>query len=142
MEVFEMNNEIYLQHHGVKGQKWGVRRYQNKDGSLTQAGKARQKSSSASSSKSSSDTPSYKKMSNAQLQKKIDRLNLEANYRAAVAKDAAANTSKGKAYVSKLTDTVINKSIEGLGEAVKKTVSDSVSKAATDAIRNATSSKK
>ena len=29
----------YLAHHGVKGQKWGVRRYQNKDGSLTDAGK-------------------------------------------------------------------------------------------------------
>lgn len=30
-----------LQHHGIKGQKWGVRRYQNKDGSLTSAGKKR-----------------------------------------------------------------------------------------------------
>ena len=29
----------YLAHHGVKGQKWGVRRYQNKDGSLTSDGK-------------------------------------------------------------------------------------------------------
>lgn len=29
----------YLEHHGVKGQRWGVRRYQNKDGSLTSAGK-------------------------------------------------------------------------------------------------------
>ena len=27
-----------LMHHGVKGQKWGVRRYQNKDGSLTEEG--------------------------------------------------------------------------------------------------------
>ena len=34
-----MDNELY--HHGVKGQKWGVRRYQNIDGSLTYAGKKR-----------------------------------------------------------------------------------------------------
>lgn len=33
--------EFELQHHGVKGMKWGVRRYQNKDGSLTPAGKKR-----------------------------------------------------------------------------------------------------
>lgn len=30
-----------LQHWGIKGMKWGVRRYQNKDGSLTPAGKKR-----------------------------------------------------------------------------------------------------
>lgn len=32
-------NELY--HHGIKGQKWGVRRFQNKDGSLTPVGKER-----------------------------------------------------------------------------------------------------
>ena len=30
-----------LRHHGIKGQKWGVRRFQNKDGSLTPNGKKR-----------------------------------------------------------------------------------------------------
>lgn len=33
--------ESSLQHWGIKGQKWGVRRYQNKDGSLTSAGRKR-----------------------------------------------------------------------------------------------------
>lgn len=34
-------NDTYLKHHGIKGMKWGIRRYQNKDGTLTAAGKRR-----------------------------------------------------------------------------------------------------
>lgn len=33
--------QAYLVHHGIKGQKWGVRRFQNEDGSLTAAGRKR-----------------------------------------------------------------------------------------------------
>lgn len=60
-----MNNERYLVHHGILGQKWGVRRYQNEDGSLTAAGKKRydtgHTSSSASNSSKKNSTKNYKK---------------------------------------------------------------------------------
>ena len=31
----------YIYHHGIKGMRWGIRRFRNKDGSLTEAGKKR-----------------------------------------------------------------------------------------------------
>lgn len=41
-EISNLAYSSYLAHHGIKGMKWGVRRYQNPDGSLTDAGKRRQ----------------------------------------------------------------------------------------------------
>lgn len=62
-----------LFHHGIKGQKWGVRRYQNPDGSLTESGKARYNSDM------SPKDPT--KMSNEELQKANQRLGAESTYR-------------------------------------------------------------
>lgn len=41
MEYALTRSEDYLEHYGVTGQQWGVRRYQNPDGSLTEEGKER-----------------------------------------------------------------------------------------------------
>lgn len=41
MEKYTMHRSDFLQHHGILGMKWGVRRFQNKNGSLTSAGKKR-----------------------------------------------------------------------------------------------------
>lgn len=43
-EIYNVGGELY--HHGTKGMRWGIRRYQNKDGSLTPAGKRRLKKES------------------------------------------------------------------------------------------------
>ena len=47
------SNELY--HYGVKGQKWGIRRYQNEDGSLTEEGKKRYNSVFVSGSSKTTD---------------------------------------------------------------------------------------
>lgn len=73
------NNELY--HHGIKGMRWGIRRYQNKDGSLTPAGKKRYDSMSDDAREASrlrQKKPSQ--MSNAELRKLNERTQLEQNY--------------------------------------------------------------
>lgn len=61
-----------LQHWGIKGMKWGIRRYQNKDGSLTPAGKKRY---------SEDNKNPISELSDQELRNKIDRLTLEKRYK-------------------------------------------------------------
>ena len=90
-----------LQHHGIKGQKWGVRRFQNKDGSLTLAGKRRQKQDDGpihEDYSKSHDTKSVKSMSDKELRDRINRLNMERQY----AQLTATEKSMGKKIVSEV----------------------------------------
>ncbi len=66
-------SKAYLIHHGVKGQRWGIRRYQNEDGTLTEAGKARYNPDG------SHKDPT--KMSDEELARANKRLGAESQYR-------------------------------------------------------------
>ena len=71
--------ETELTHWGIKGMKWGVRRYQNSDGTLTPAGKKRYSESGDDREKRlrKEDAKNRRILSTSDIQKKIDRLKLE-----------------------------------------------------------------
>lgn len=71
-------SEQRLYHAGVKGMKWGVRKYQNKDETLTPAGRKRYGHDDYISAHS---RKSIKSMSNTELRERNNRLQMEVQYR-------------------------------------------------------------
>jgi len=70
-----------LKHHGVKGMKWGVRRFQNKDGTLTNAGKQKRRQSEDHVRAKELKKKKLSQLSNAELKELNNRMNLESQYR-------------------------------------------------------------
>ncbi len=76
---FEENEDV-LQHHGIRGQKWGIRRFQNKDGTRTPAGKRREKYQTVS-QEAKEVLRNRNKYTDQELQSKVNRLNNAARLR-------------------------------------------------------------
>lgn len=92
-----------LQHHGILGMKWGVRRFQNKDGSLTSAGKKRRADDSDTDENKQKQEPVKKKtvkdMSEDELRARINRLQLEKQYAALMKESNPPKSTKGRDFV-------------------------------------------
>ena len=116
-----MSDLTYLAHHGVKGQKHGVRQWQNKDGSLTPAGRIHYGVGAARSAVKSVGTAIRKKVkpTNAELniqirKQKSKQLNREKRAELKRLKKGRNNTPAEKKKISDLTDDELNARITRL----------------------------
>lgn len=132
-----------LAHHGIKGQRWGIRRFQNRDGSLTADGKRRRSlvetvhdyrisrkrkanlkkaretraANKAAAEQRAKDIKAGKikpkDMTDAELKARIERINLEKSYKEAITNNSSYEM--GSRFVDKFKKSLVDKLAENVG---------------------------
>ena len=126
--------DSYIAHHGIIGMKSGVRRYQNKDGTLTNAGKTRYSTDSDAGSsapnsgvgkKTDTSSKSVSEMSDEELRSRLNRINMEDQYNAAMAKRNPQKNQRVNKLVNDLAEQAVrNFAQKGIEKLVKKVFDD------------------
>lgn len=122
-----------LYHWGVKGMKWGVRRYQNKDGSLTPAGRKRRREEPHEDYRKAHNSKKISQMSDNELRSRNNRLQMEAQYKQLTKKKniglkavkafiAVAGTIAALEGASKTYSRVGNAALDKIGDFVVNSI--------------------
>ncbi len=119
--------EDYLMHYGIKGQQWGIRRFQNEDGTLTEEGKQRYNDSSPESKKWDKRETAY--LTDEELNRRNLRLQREQQYRNLTTSDKERSREQLKNDFKKklLTAALVTPIVALVGVAAKKYAGQAVS---------------
>lgn len=137
--MWTYNHTDELCHWGIKGMKWGVRRFQNKDGSLTPQGKKRyaDDDNAHDDYKKAHERKNVREMSNDELNAKNQRLEAERKYNAMQPK-TVSGAEKAKNVVDSASNLVkAAKSIEQSTRPAKQKVKMDLSSMSDTELRNA-----
>lgn len=114
----------FLVHHGIKGQRWGIRRFQNEDGTRTAAGKARERNGEQGSAPASNSSSSQRKGLTDQQKAALKKVAIAAGVAAA----AGLAVYGASQYSDALKTAAFNKSVESGKEAIRSLNKDSLYK--------------